>query len=596
MYTELAEAIARTILDGFERHYRLFQEITSGAMRRFEAADWRTVQRVSRERIHYYDQRVDETLVLLRGRYGIRDPDEALWRRIKVEYVHLLHQHRQPELAETYFNSVFCHLFHRRYYNTRHIFVRPAVSTEHLELEVPTWTSYYPAREGFHRTLTRILDGCGFTLPFEDRRRDLRNLLREVRGRIPDNATRQQNFQVAVLDCLFFRNKAGYIIGKAVNGADEIPFAIPILNNEHGGLYVDTLLAGEAELANLFSFARSYFMVDTPVPSVVVEFLSRVLPCKTKADLYTAIGLQKHGKTEFYRDFLRHLGHSSDEFVIAPGVRGLVMTVFTLPSYPYVFKVIKDCFPPPKDTTRQAVMAKYRLVKEHDRVGRMADSLEYSDAAFPLARFSAGLRQELTREAAASVEIDGDQLIIKHLYIERRMTPLNVFLDRAVGEALRSAIDDYGKAIRDLAAANIFPGDMLLKNFGVTRQGRVVFYDYDDICYLTECKFRRIPEPPYPEFELAAEPWYSVEPGDVFPEEFGTFLLSNPKLRETFLALHADLLDPRWWQSHQAGIAGGRFEDVFPYPESLRFHEAPRRHKPPPKPASPGEIPTAACG
>jgi isocitrate dehydrogenase kinase/phosphatase len=240
-------------------------------------------------------------------------------------------------------------------------------------------------------------------------------------------------------------------------------------------------------------------------------------------------------------------------------------------------------------------MAKYRLVKEHDRVGRMADSLEYSDAAFPLARFSAELRQELSREAASSIVIDGNQLVIKHLYIERRMTPLNVFLDRAGGEALRSAIDEYGKAIRELAAANIFPGDMLLKNFGVTRQGRVVFYDYDDICYLTECNFRRIPDPPYPEFELAAEPWYSVEPDDVFPEEFGAFLLSSPNLRETFLALHADLLDPCWWQAHQAGVAGGRFEDVFPYPESLRFHRS-LRHFQPPKPARPNEIPSAACG
>jgi isocitrate dehydrogenase kinase/phosphatase len=460
---------------------------------------------------------------------------------------------------------------------------------------VPTWTSYYPARAGFQRVIARMLDGCGFTLPFEDRRRDQRNLLRAVRDRIPAGVARQQNFQVAVLDCLFYRNKAAYLIGKVVNGVDEIPFAIPILNNERGGLYVDTLLAGESELANLFSFARSYFMVDTTVPSVVVEFLSRVLPCKSKADLYTAIGLQKHGKTEFYRDFLRHLAHSSDEFVTAPGVRGLVMTVFTLPSYPYVFKVIRDRFPPPKDTTRETVMAKYRLVKEHDRVGRMADSLEYSEAAFPLARFSEDLRQELAREAASSIEIDGEQLVIRHLYIERRMTPLNVFLDRAGDEAQQAALDDYGRAIRELAAANIFPGDMLLKNFGVTRQGRVVFYDYDDICYLTECNFRRIPEPPYPEFEFAAEPWYSVEKADVFPEEFATFLVSNPRLRAAFLALHADLLDPRWWQARQAGVAAGHFEDVFPYPESLRFHKTSRQHKPPA--ASPaGEIPSAACG
>jgi isocitrate dehydrogenase kinase/phosphatase len=273
----------------------------------------------------------------------------------------------------------------------------------------------------------------------------------------------------------------------------------------------------------------------------------------------------------------------------------MVMTVFTLPSYPYVFKVIKDRFPPPKDTTRQAVMDKYRLVKEHDRVGRMADSLEYSDAAFPLMRFSTELREELTREAASGIEIDGEQLVIKHLYIERRMTPLNVFLEQAADEALRSAIDEYGRAIRELAAANIFPGDMLLKNFGVTRQGRVVFYDYDDICYLTECNFRRIPPAPYPEFELAAEPWYAVEPADVFPEEFATFLLSNPRLREIFRALHADLLEAHWWQAQQASVSGGRFEDVFPYPESLRFRRAPDHHKPPVA-ASTSEIASAACG
>jgi len=595
MDTRQAQAIARTILDGFERHYRLFQQITAGARDRFEAADWRTVQRISRERIHYYDQRVDETLERLRDHYGIRALDETLWRRIKIEYVHLLHQHRQPELAETYFNSVFCHLFHRRYYNNNHIFVRPAVSTEHLELEVPTWTSYYPAREGFQRVIARVLDGCGFRLPFEDRRRDQRNLLRAVHDRLPPDATPQQNFQIAVLDCLFFRNKAAYLIGKVINGADEIPFAIPILNNERGALYVDTLLAGESELANLFSFARSYFMVDTPVPSVVVDFLSRVLPCKTKADLYTAIGLQKHGKTEFYRDFLRHLGHSSDEFVIAPGVRGLVMTVFTLPSYPYVFKVIRDRFPSPKETTRETVMAKYRLVKEHDRIGRMADSLEYSEAAFPLARFSGELRRELENEAASGIEIDGDRLVIRHLYIERRMTPLNVFLDRAGETAQQAAIDDYGRAIRELAAANIFPGDMLLKNFGVTRQGRVVFYDYDDICYLTECNFRRIPDPPSPEFEFADEPWYTVEKADVFPEEFATFLVSNPRLRAALIAGHAELLDPRWWQARQARIAAGHLDDVFPYAEARRFPRSSRQHKPA-RPIPTREIPSAACG
>ncbi len=589
-----ARRIARSILGGFERHYALFQAATAGARGRFERADWHGAQRASRERIYYYDQRVIETTDELRGDITLQELDEALWQRIKVEYVHLLDQHKQPELAETFYNSVFCRLFHRRYYNNRNIFVRPAVSTEHLELEVSTYSSFYPARAGFDRTVNRILESCGFTLPFANRRRDLANLLRAVREHIPPGAVAQQNFQLSVLNCPFYRNKAAYIIGKAVNGGEEIPFAIPVLNDERGGLYVDALLVGEGELANLFSFARSYFMVDTEVPSAVVEFLLRVLPCKTKADLYTAIGLQKHGKTEFYRDFLRHLRHSTDELVIAPGARGMVMSVFTLPSYPYVFKVIKDRFPPPKDTTREAVMAKYQLVKQHDRVGRMADSLEYSDAAFPIARFSRELLAELTSQAASSVELDGDQLVIKHLYIERRMTPLDVYLRNANEPQLRRAVDEYGRAIKQLAAANIFPGDLLLKNFGVTRQGRVVFYDYDEICYLTDCHFRRIPPPPYPEYELDAEPWYCAGPADVFPEEFATFLLTSPKVRQAFMALHRDLLDADYWRQRQDDIHRGHLADVFPYPESKRF----RRGSPPrlERPESGQETSLVACG
>jgi isocitrate dehydrogenase kinase/phosphatase len=353
-------------------------------------------------------------------------------------------------------------------------------------------------------------------------------------------------------------------------------------------------LVGEAELANLFSFARSYFMVDSEVPSAVVDFLLRVLPCKTKADLYTAIGLQKHGKTEFYRDFLRHLRHSSDDLVIAPGARGMVMSVFTLPSYPYVFKIIKDRFPDPKDTTREAVVGKYRLVKLHDRVGRMADSLEYSDAAFPLSRFSPELLAELTREAASSVQVDGEQLVIKHLYIERRMIPMNVYLQSAESEQLARVVDDYGRTIKQLAAANIFPGDLLLKNFGVTQQGRVVFNDYDEICYLTECNFRRIPPAPYPEYEMSDEPWFSVGPADVFPEEFATFLLADPSVRQAFLKSHRDLLAADYWQQRQERVNAGILEDVFPYREAKRFPRQPE--VPATRPDTEPELPAAACG
>ena len=566
-----AKQIAEAILDGFERHYRLFREITAGAKERFERADWTAVQEASRARIDFYDRRVAETVAILRREFHLRDGDDRLWRRVKVEYLRLLPLHHQPELAETYYNSVFCRLFDRRYYNNANIFVWPLISTEHLEAEIPIFRPYYPARDGFAQVICEILDTPGFAVPYRDRRRDIRNLMRAIRAQFPANRALYQNFQLAVLTQPFYRNKAAYLIGKVINGADQIPFVIPVLNDEQGGLYVDALLSGEDEISDIFSFSRAYFMVDTEVPAAVVDFLRPLMRRKGKAELYTAIGLQKLGKAEFYRDFLKHLRYSADELKVAPGIRGMVMCVFTLPSFPYVFKVIKDRFPPPKEMTRETVKAKYLLVKMHDRVGRMADSWEYSHVAFPLNRFDPELRAHLEEDCAGSIEVAGDQLIIKHLYIERRMSPLNLYLHSADADELAHAVREYGDAIRQLAAANIFPGDFLFKNFGVTRQGRVVFYDYDELCYLTECNFREIPEAPYPEMEMSAEPWYSTGPDDVFPEEFATFLLTDPRIRRHFLALHRDLLDPAWWRARQQAIREGRLEDVFPYPAERRF-------------------------
>jgi isocitrate dehydrogenase kinase/phosphatase len=577
-----AKLIAEAILEGFDRHFRLFRETTASARTRFENADWPAAQAAARERIGFYDTRVGETVALLRREFNLRDPSDTLWRRVKVEYMRLLPQINQPELAETFYNSVFCRLFDRHYYNNSYIFVWPLISTEHLEAEVPIFRPYYPARDGFARVIARLLRDAGFKRRFRDLRRDIRCLLLSIRSRFPANRAIQQNFQIAVLCAPFFRNKGAYIIGKAINGADQIPFVIPILNDPEQGLYVDTLLTGVEDISNVFSFSRAYFMVDTEAPAAVVDFLRPLMPRKGKAELYTAIGFQKFGKAEFYRDFIKHLRYSSDEFLIAPGIRGMVMCVFTLPSFPYVFKLIKDRFPPPKEMTREQVKEKYQLVKMHDRVGRMADSWEYSHVAFPLDRFSPALLALLEAECAGSLERVEDQLIIKHLYIERRLSPLNLYLHTADDDEIRHAIGEYGDAIRQLAAANIFPGDFLFKNFGVTRHGRVVFYDYDELCYLTECNFRDIPEAPYPEMELSEETWYTAGPNDVFPEEFATFLLTDPRIRKVFRARHRELLDPDWWRERQANIRAGHLEDVFPYPVERRFRkdreEFPRRY------------------
>jgi isocitrate dehydrogenase kinase/phosphatase len=567
-----ARDIAEALLEGFNKHYRLFRRISRDARQRFETADWPAVRAAHAERIQYYDDRARETVERLQREFDTDSLPEGMWQEIKLHYVGLLTDHKQPELAETFFNTVSCKLLHRHYYRNDFIFVRPAVSTEYLEGDPPAYRSYYPLKDGMRTVLRQIIDDFGLRLPFSDLHRDLRYVLRALREKVQGTLRLEANHQIQVLSSMFFRNQRGYIIGKIVNGNNEQPFAIPVVHDPAGGgLCLDAILLDAREIAPLFAFNRAYLMVDMEVPSAYVAFLSDLLPGKPKAELYTALGLQKHGKTLFYRDFLHHLKHSTDDFVIAPGIRGLVMIVFTLPSYPYVFKVIRDAIAPSKNIDRQTVKEKYMLVKRHDRVGRMADTLEYTDVAFPRARFTQQLIDELEREAPSLYEEDGDAVIVKHLYIERRMMPLNLYLDVADDAQAADAVRDYGRAIKELASVNIFPGDMLFKNFGVTRGGRVVFYDYDEISYMSEINFRRIPPARTPEDELSAEPWYPVAQNDVFPEEFGPFLLSGDKVRRHFLPQHGDLLSPDYWNAVKERVGRGEIADVFPYPDAARF-------------------------
>ena len=568
--------IAKAMLDGFDRHYTLFRQASADAKRRFEEADWHGQQRAQRERIEFYDLRVDEGAERLQREFQASDLPKDVWQQVKLHYIGLLTDHRQPECAETFFNSVTTKILHRSYFHNDFIFVRPAVSTEYIENDepasLPTYRAYYPTRETMRDTWLRIINNFQLQREFKDLDGDIDCVLEAVAAQLGDYRMRA-NFQVQVLSSLFYRNKGAYLVGKIINGFNETPFALPILHNEEAGgrLVIDTALFGEDELLLLFSFARAYFMVAMEVPSAYVQFLRSMMPRKPRSELYNALGLAKQGKNAFYRDFLYHLKHSSDRFRIAPGIKGMVMLVFDLPSFPYVFKVIKDFFPDQKETTRELIKSKYLLVKQHDRVGRMADTLEYSNVAFPRLRFEDELVAELQHFCPSLLEVEGDQLVIRHLYIERRMIPLNIYLQEASPEQIEGAVVEYGNAIKDLVRANIFPGDMLWKNFGVTRHGKVVFYDYDEIEYLTDCNFRKVPTPRTEEEEMSAEVWYKVGPKDVFPETFGPFLLGNPAVRSVFLRHHADLLEASFWQGHKEQIQAGYVHDVFPYDASKRF-------------------------
>jgi isocitrate dehydrogenase kinase/phosphatase len=569
MPRETARAIALAILAGFDRHYALFRYNAQQAKARYERADWHGIRKLASERIAFYDQRVAEAIERIKSEFRANDLDERVWPQVKRNYVALLADHKQPELAETFFNSVCTKILHRTYFHNDFIFVRPAVSTEYLDADPVSYRVYYPTQFGWTRALRQILIDVGFACPFVDAERDLALIRDAARAHLETNFVPASDCQLHVLRTPFFRNKGAYLIGRLINDGELLPFALPVLQDSRGRLYIDTILFGEDQVEALFNFSRAYFMVDMDVPSAYVQFLKSLMPTKPESELYTMLGLHKQGKTLFYRDMLHHLRHSSDRFVTAPGIKGLVMAVFTLPSFPYVFKIIKD--KRGKEMTREFIQAQYQLVKFHDRVGRMADTWEYSDVPFPKARLDPALIAELKDVAASIVDDDGENLVIRHVYIERRMVPLNLYLERAEPAERDIAVSEYGDAIKDMVAANIFPGDMLYKNFGMTRQGRVVFYDYDEVAYITDCNFRRIPAPRTPEDEMASEPWYAVGPHDVFPEEFATFLLGDPNIRAAFVRNHADLLEAGYWQERQQRIGHGQLEDVFPYPDSLRF-------------------------
>ena len=567
----VVKEVAQVILDGFDRHYELFRKYSQEGKLCFEKADWIRSTNASRKRIEGYEERVNKTVATLHRDYPEAGDNYELWPRIKVVFIGKLMGHLQSECAETFYNSVACRMLHRNYYNIKYIFWRPALSTEHLEGSKPTYRSYYPVSDGLRHCIRGILINSGLSNRWKDLPRDVRYIGRALLARRRPGWKAQPNFQIQVLDGLFCRNKAAYIVGRVVNGENRQPFVVPILQDADGNIFADSLLMRQKDVAILFSFSRAYFLTDMEVPSAYVSFLLSIMPQKSVVDLYAMLGLQKQAKTIFYRELQHHLSHSMDNFQMAPGVKGMVMLVFTLPSFQFVFKLIMDRFDPPKTVTREEVRGKYQLVKNHDRVGRLADTLEYSNVAIPRDRIDPELLDELRNRAASSIEEVGDKLIISHIYIERRMEPLDKYLAHASKDERKHAIGEYGNAIRDLAGANIFPGDMLKKNFGVTRLGRVVFYDYDDICYITECNFRNIP--PANEYEdvMSDEPWYSVEEHDVFPESFGPFFFASAKDMKIFQQKHAELMTPSWWNQVKNSIIAGALADVFPYPKKRRF-------------------------
>jgi isocitrate dehydrogenase kinase/phosphatase len=568
--SRLANLAAQTIYNAFDKYSAEFDYLTRRARLHFVNRSWSAGQLNAAERLDLYKQIVDQVVADVCALLDERLRNRLVWASMKAVYSSLIAGDDTWELAETFFNSVT-----RRIFTT--VGVDPQIEFVDTDFTSPPTESRQPVYRTYGRVETAVLIdqiladyGLENGFPYADRERDASLVAARIEARLRELGALLVLERVEMVTAVFYRGKAAYLIGRLFSGSHRTPLVLALLHKEDG-VFVDAVLLAESAVSILFSFAHSYFHVLVERPYDLVRFLRSLMPRKRVAELYISLGFNKHGKTILYRDLLHHLAASVDHFETARGQRGMVMEVFTMPALDLVFKVIKDRFAPPKRTTRHDVMARYRLVFRHDRVGRLVDAQEFEHLQFARDRFDEDLLTELQAVATNSVHVEGDKVVIAHCYVERRIIPLNLYVAEADPAAAQAALIDYGQAIKDLAMSNIFPGDMLLKNFGVTRHGRVVFYDYDELCLLTTCNFRAIPEARYEEDELSSLPWYPVAENDIFPEQFTRFLGVGPALRQAFLAHHADLLDPAYWQAIQARLQAGEVMSILSYDPRLRL-------------------------
>ena len=554
---------ARQIVDAFARYNAEFRAITRRAPQRFDARDWKASQRDAVERIELYDRYVKETVAGLRLALGARAIDRSLWQELRSEFAAQIIALSDPEFTKTFFSSIS-----RRLFGT--VGVAPDIEFVATDLDPladihsAVGTNSYVNHGSLALLIEDLLGDVRFRSPWRDLDTSIAHVTSEVRSYLRSRDERRAVDRVEVIRAVFYQISRAFIVGRILGRGYLVPLVIALKNTD-GGVLVDAVMLAEADVSIIFSFTRSYYHVDLERVAEAVVFLRSLMPRKPVSELFTVLGRARQGKTERYRELMRNLEHTDDRFVHAVGERGLVMVCFTLPSFDVVFKVIRDRFAYPKTVLREEVMEKYRLVFIHDRAGRLVDAQEFRRLRFPRARFAPELLEELRRETTGTVHEDGDDLVFDHLYIERRMAPLNLYLRSSSAAEAERAVLDYGQCIRDLAYTNIFPGDLLLKNFGVTRHGRVIFYDYDELCQVTDCNFREIPAATHEEDEMLGEAWFYVAENDVFPETFLNFLGFSDEQRAALLRVHGEILTAGFWRGVQQRLREGEVMEVLPY-------------------------------
>jgi len=559
-HRELVARVSGLVAAGFDDYNASFSDITRRGKRRFERGDRAGMRADVVARLELYDQAINETISRLEGVLANRLFSRSIWRDMRQRFAELIRGKLDAELYKTFFNTIT-----RRLFKTRG--VDPAIEFVAFDLQPsdriqrPVAKHTWVFGDSPAETFAQVLETYRFSLPWAQAERDCARLAERLCARLGDD----DPLSIELLETVFYREGRAYLVGRALGRQRHLPCVIALRCVEDA-IVVDALLTRRLQLSILFGYTYSYFLADLPTVADAVVFLRTLLPDKPVDELYTVLGRAKQGKTERYRAFRRQLAdRPGDRFRVAEGKRGMVMAVFTLPSYPLVFKLLRDEFAPEKTIKRHQVIERYQLVYRHDRVGRLLDVQEFKDLRFERDRFESSLLGELLEECARVVRLDGDDLVLRHCYVERRVRPLDLYLAEVDDDAAERAMVDMGQALKDLARSNIFAGDLLPKNFGVTRSGRVVFYDYDELALLTDCRFRTMPRARDDIDLYSDETWFHVAENDVFPEEFPRFMA----LRKAHLAMlreaHGELFEAAWWLDVQCRIASGEALDVAPY-------------------------------
>jgi isocitrate dehydrogenase kinase/phosphatase len=576
---EAAEA-AGIILGAHRRYLARFNGITAKAQETFETRAWIQGALHAAERVRLYRDAVDGVWLGLERAYSGQLLSREFWLAGRRALLETVFDDYDADLALTFFYSTMRLAFDRLdapvEYADDGLAERSHVSSPH-----PATRRYRADGGRLSASIAQALADCAFRAPFRNLAPEAGlaagRMLEGWRAEIGASTPRH----LEILRPVFFRDQEAYIAGKLWAREGEMPVVLALRNDERG-IALDAVLTGKEDMRNiLFVSTRSTFHVLADEYREVLAFLDSLAPERGHPAMCAVLGFTHPARVALNQRLRDHLARTRERFARVPGREGMAMVVFGPPGFPYVFKVIRDFSAKQGWTGRQRIMDVYRWVHEINRGRLMLDAWIYRNLRFPRDAFEPGVLQELLSAAPQSVRLDGDAVILKDVYAQRRVRPLNTFFEEEEERALRErAADALGCFIKDLASMGLFVSDCygLTFNLGLTHGFNAALFDFDDLGSLLRHNFRETP-PMDEKDELLWNPevdgpWFAVAENDVLVDEWERFLGVPLDLQACFREKHGDLFTTAYWTQVQRRILSGEQHYVLPYPQERRLSAA----------------------